>query len=384
MRQQSKNGNREFSEVTNKDQFSYINDQYIKGKRVCIKGMPQEILAELEILPPDDHIHLSFPEPLPQGCIIRNNIIIYAIANRYIEVYLKKYSFERNHGEFEFIKALIAHNYRLEARLKVEELNFLAESFRLSKYSINPTIQNMPICVQLAFDTLRPTILEEIPECSLEVFDDENLKRKEIRAIQKSLKVLYIEDLFKESDFSSLDPAFLNLKEFLGTKFNKEIELLKKDGIKSLLIYPVIYTNLKKEKTAVGYFKITSNSESISTNILTRLSEFSQTLVDNIRDANIEIINAPQKVVNVSKGGIQIKVKDKDVIDIFQANSDEVVLDVKPKPTFRFTLFAKVANIFVNSDKTYTIGMKVIGGEERRGIDDWNKYVEMIQNNLKA
>ncbi|MDH4127462.1 MAG: DUF1577 domain-containing protein [Spirochaetota bacterium] len=370
---------RNFTELTDEEQLNYMVDQYLDKKTVCIKGIPQDLTAEIQIIQSSHTVRLSFEDNAPLGLIKQNELTVYTIAKRYIEIDLKKLGFEKNKGEFKFIKARIANDFRKEARILLKNTeNFVAENFKLSKYNINTKMKNAPICVQLAFDKLKPEIIQSVPNSTLETYDEEKSTKKYINAVNKTHKILYIENVYDESSYSPTDTSFLDYKDFLGTKLDQEIEALKQEKIKSLLIHPVVYENLKGERVCVGHFKIISNSEPVSINIITKLNEYSKILTDNIRDANLQIIKAPQKILNISKSGISIQVKDKEVINIFNSNNNEIVFDIRPKPTFRFSIFAKIVQMYHGNNSNYIIGMQFIGGEQRRGLSAWNKYIDKL------
>ncbi|MDH4127463.1 MAG: DUF1577 domain-containing protein [Spirochaetota bacterium] len=367
---------REFADVTDPKQISYLIEQYLDKKKVFVKGLPLGTTAELEILYPNPVAKLTFKEPLPQD-YIRDEITIFTVVKRYIEISLVKSSFDRTTGEFELVNARIANSVREDPRIDVRSEDFFAENFRLSKYSINKNMKSAPICVQVSFDALRPKIIEEFPNCTLNILE-EDVYKKDVHAVLKTQRILYIKDVHDPITYASSNSDFLDYGKYLGLKFDQEFEALNREDIKSLLVYPIIYTNLYGEKTSIGYFKMISKNDFLSEHILSRLKEYSHVLSSNVRDSNTQIIKEAHKVVNISRKGIQIQVKDPKFVSIFQSNKNEVVLDVKPKPTFRLSLFAKIATITKGNDNIYNIGMQFIGGESIRGLSDWQNFVNKL------
>ncbi len=369
--------NRGFAEITEIEKIRYLIQEYLEEKEVFIKGLSREITVDLKLLDDENHIRLVFSRPLSPNVITNDELTVYTIVKRYIEITLKKVSFERTRGEFNFVKAKIAQDVRNEPRIDVEYSDFIAENFRLSKYSINSKMETAPIAVQIAFDKFRPDILNEYPEAILAVFDA-NEKDRAVKALYKTQKVLYIENTFQENSYSPVESDFLDYGHYLGRKFDQEMKFYKENDIKSLLIFPVIYTNIRGERTTVGYIKLASSTETSLKSHIPNLTGFAQTITDDIRDANIQIIKDPLPVMNVSKRGLQIKIADREVVDVFLNNREEMVLDIKPKPAFRITLFTRMANMKLESDNNYSIGMKIIGGEERHGISAWDKYLKKL------
>ncbi|MDH5680456.1 MAG: DUF1577 domain-containing protein, partial [Spirochaetota bacterium] len=334
-----------------------------------------QLSADLEIIYPDNNIRLWFKSNIPSLVSTKNDITVYTISNRYIEISLEKKTFDGNNGIFEFIKAKVASDSRKEQRVNVEhDDRYWVDNFRLSKYYIKPNIKDIPICVQVAVDKLKPVLAEKYPDCELSIYNEANCVDKIILASRKNMKAVYIEDVHRETSMPQGDTGFVDLKESLGSVYDKEIQNMKQKGISSLLIYPVIYTNIQGEKTPVAYFKMSKNS--ISPKTLTDFATFAQTLNSYIRDANVHIIKTPQKILNASKSGLLIKVANKEIMDIFLSHKNLFVLDIKPRPTYRLTLFAQLVNILVDNKNSFAVGVKLIGGEQFKGLEDWQDFVE--------
>ena len=368
---------REFTEVTGKEEISYLVEKYVTDKKVFIKGSTDQITADLEIIYPDNSIRLWFKSTIPSEVSKKNDITVYTISNRYIELSLEKKTFDGNNGVFEFIKAKIAGDLRKEQRINVEHDDRLwVENFRLSKYFIKPDVKDIPICVQVAVDKLKPELLEKYPDCELSVYNDENCQNKTVLATRKSMKILFFEDINKETSMPQGDSGFIDLKDFFGSKYELEMNGYKQNGIKSMLIYPVIYTNIQGEKTPVAFFKLVKKDGVIASDMLSVLAGLASKLNGYVRDANVHFIKTPQKILNASKNGLLIKMSSKEIIDIFLSHKNLFVLDIKPRPTYRLTLFAQLINILVDSKNSFTVGIKLIGGEQYKGLDDWHQFVE--------
>ncbi len=366
--------NREFTNVTDKEQLIYLVDHYLVGRNIYVKGLSKEFLADLKTLFPEPSIRLFFFKGLPSDYSVIDKITIYAVVKRYIELTVKKIYFEKNKGDFELISAKIAHNNRLDQRIPVSGEEFYAENFRLSQYSLNPNTMDIPISVKVAFDKIKPSLLKDIPECESHIFGEEK-EEKLIEATKKTQKVVYIENVYDKNSFLLEEEGFLNCKKHFGDTLDKEISDLIANNINSLLIYPVIFVNIKGEGVPVGYFKITSSEPNVNRSIISRLYLSAIDIVNYIRDANVTIIKEKQEVMNVSRKGVQLLIKDLNTLDIFIANREDIVFDIRPKPTFRLTLFGKMVNVIKTPNNNHLIGLKIIGGEKRHGMGAWESFL---------
>lgn len=370
---------REYIEITDGSQMSYIVDKYMPNKKVYIKGVSQQIIADIEII--DDTKVSLFIRELPRGYKVRDEVRVYTVVNRYIEIKLKKIVFTPDgKGIFEFSSARIANAARKEPRIKVStNPDFWAENFRFGKYYIGPFMKEIPICVQVAFDSVRSTLEQNFSGASLDILNDENKKEKEVKAIKKFLQPIYIADCLDEDSYYPIDENYLNYANFLGDSLYTEISYFRKANIKSILVYPIKYLNLIGEKVPVGYIKLTSAEDAISLDIISEIEEkIVNPINDKIRDANVALIKTPQQVNNVSKSGLQVNIKNKEIMDTILSSRNEIALDVRPKAAFRFALQVRIVSILVGSDNDYNVGMKLLGGEQTRGLKQWQKYIDKL------
>ncbi len=372
---------RDFVEVRGKNKLIYLLDQYLDKRKVFIKGLPREHSASLSLIEPHNIIKLTFHQQLPDNYALPYEITVYTISRRYIEMTLKTLTFENNQGEFKFVKADIAQQIRQERRYSVEKENCLVENFKLSKYSITARMKTVPIAVQVSFDKFKEDVSSDISECSILTYET-NLADKLVKASKKTRKIVYIHNIFEQVSSKHANTDFLDLKDFLGLTFNQEIKLLKKENIKSIMIYPIIYTNIIGEKIAVGYFRIASGSQPIPQVIINKLSQYAKAITDDIRDSTIQIVSPALKVVNVSKRGLQVLAQDKDVVDAFIETREEMLFEVKSDNLSVITLLAKTASISLCSDNVYNLGIQLIDGEINEGLEDWDQYILSLSQKI--
>lgn len=368
---------RDFSLINDEKTISYLIKEYLDNKEVFIKtDNKQKISADLEFLERKKTVKLTFRYQPPLG-LVKDSISIFTIEKRYIEIKLKKEEFSSKSGEFSFINAKIALKIRNVPRINVEFDNIYATNLRLSKYTIEPGITKAPICCQVAFDQLKTEIEKEFPNAKIGIMND-SIDNKAILASMLKREIIYVLNTSDESAFRGMG-KYLDYREILGNRFEREQSLLLDKKISSFLVFPVIYTNTKDEDVSVGYIYLESKTGGIPKNVIPQLKKFADSIVEQIRDSNISIIKEKQKIINVSKGGIQLELSNPDTINILKAHGNEVVFEVNAE-RFTFVLYGRIVHIFLDHEKSYVVGMKLIGGERRRGIEFWEKYIEKIFN----
>ncbi len=375
---QQKRLDRKYHETNDKDAIIELIDKFLVRSRVRINEFPTEIDAKIEVLPSGKCVHLSLNQLLPPGFEIWNRITIYAVSNRYIEIMLEKDFFDGKDGIFDLVKAKIAHNFRQELRIPIDAENddVKAENFQLSQYFIGRNMIQVPPIVKEVFSSLNLRSKKDLQGCEIFEYNPKEIL-KEIQAVQKTLKPLYLENIHKGLTTKPPNSDFLDYKLLLGTHYKKEMELISKKRIKSLVVIPIIYTNLLNERVLIGCFRMSSQTGSIASTIFSRLYKMADGLSIKIKEMNSIKIKTAQKITNISNSGIQIKVLDENLAKKIAANPEEVVLDINPDTQFRFTFMGKVMNMFNLDDGTFAAGIRFTGSNSTLfDILDWHKYVD--------
>ncbi len=162
----------------------------------------------------------------------------------------------------------------------------------------------------------------------------------------------------------------------LGSRFYRELELLTTKRIRSLLLIPVLYSNLLNEKQLIGCFRVTSASKPIPITLIPKAFNFADLFVKTLKQINIQKIKSAQKVTNISRTGFQIHIKNENLARQFAVNPEEIVLDLTPNPLFRFRFFGKAMNMFTESDGGFNVGMRILGCDNKTAeLSDWYDYI---------
>ncbi len=363
---------RKYYELVDESKISQLKKNFLESvKTFYVKGLPKVINGNLD--PSDEgNIHLTFNETLPE--LSSDQLTVYSTSNRYIEWLLKPQDFDGQKGCFDLVGAKIAANTRKFKRVNVHKEEIWVDNFRLGQFPIHKEMEKAPLCVENQIDSLRPKIASEFSGVEIILYDQTD-KRRDIQAVHKLMKPLYIEDTLQGSQNDPQDPDFLDYKGYLKDMFSHEMEMLKHKNIRSLMVLPIVYTNFKAEHVIIGYIRLASKKGPIPMTTYTRLNNYAETLTKSIQKSNIKRIKPRQKVINVSKFGVQMDVDDSELIELLKSNPKEVVLDIKPSVHVRYTLLGKVSEIIQADDQYHHVGFHFIGGASRLGLSDWVRYV---------
>ncbi len=362
---------RKYYELVDEDKISQLKKNFLNDVKIFyVKGLPKVIQGNLN--PSDEgKINLTFNAALPE--LSSDKLTVYTTTNRYIEWLLQAQDFDGQKGHFDLVGAKIAADTRKFKRINVQKEEVWVDNFRLGQFPIHSEMKKAPLCVENQMDLLRSKIASEFSGIEIIPYDQTE-KRRDIQAVYELKKPLYIEDTLQGSQNEAPDSEFLNYKGYLKGMFSHEMDMLKHKNIRSLIVIPIVYTNFKSEHVTIGYIRLISTKGPIPMTTYTRLNSYAKTLTKAIQKSNLKKISPRQKVVNVSKFGVQIGVSDSKLIDLLKSNPGEVVMDIKPSVHVRYTLLGKVSQILQVDEQDYLIGLHFIGGASRLGLSDWVRY----------
>jgi hypothetical protein len=361
--------NRNFIEIKKRQEISYLINKYLDKTKVFIKGVANSS-ASLELV---DHgvVNIKFNKPYPDKIMEQYEITIYTVLKRYIEITLHQISADAKNysARYQFIKASVANEIRHDKRINITDKDINAYNFQLDKYSINPSMTNFPIAIHISFDKYKEEIIKKFENSSVEVFRDEPENRL-ILAVKKLQKPFYVDNITETTNVPEYE-------DVMKSSFNSELSSLKKQGIRSILIYPVIYTNLKNEKTTIGYFKIISFSKPILENIIDKLEEYSNAIASDIRETTYQTIKKSLKVSNISKRGVQLIINHQSTVDMFLVDCENIIFSIKLNNNI-LTLIGKLANLTLDKDYIYKLGLQLVNNEGHKDLKLWDEYISSL------
>ncbi len=367
---------RDFTEIKEQNKIAFISANYLSQiKTFYVKGHPKAVKGNISNAS-NNKVAVQFNQFIPD--LKQDEIILYSFNNRYLEMQLKKNSLNGLSGEYNILSAKIANNFRKHNRIDVSKEDFMVENFCMGQYPIFKEMNNIPEIITQKFESLKSKIESEFQECECSVFDKTKLTN-ELSLVYKTLKPLYIEDTLKAHDLVYPD-GFINCKNDLKDQFQGFIQILNVKKIRSLLIVPVTYINFRGESVLIGFFRQISKTSPLSIKNYNSLKGYADTIVKTIQKSNFKKIDALQKIVNISKNGIQMKVTNPRLIDLVKANPHEMIFDIKPNPHKKFTLLGKVTRIIETEDKGQLISVNILGGNKRLGLSDWERFIATNYN----
>ncbi len=371
---------RQFYEITDKDLIISLIDKHLDKGKIQINEFPKEIMANIKTIKSGKCVHLSLNQFLPPDFDIRNWLTVFSVNNRYIEIILEKSYFDGKDGMFDLVKAKIANNFRQNPRININDNHFIIENFQLNQLYINKEVNKNTSLIRETFNSLNLRSKKDFKKCELCDFD-KNEKRKEIVAVQKTMKPLYVEDVYRLANKPPFNSDFLDYKSFLGSQLDHEIGVLQAKKIRSLLVIPVIYTNLINEKTLLGCLRMTSPNAVIQPTFVTRLMSIANSLIDKINQKSNVKIKSIQRVSNISRHGLQMDIQNDELAKLISQNPEEIVIDVRPNALFRFSFTGKVMNMYTSDNGHFLAGVNFISCDNKMfDLTNWHKYMDVFHN----
>ncbi len=378
---QKRRSERDFHEINDKEQINYLLQKYLHHSEVIINDFPEEVSVKIDFLSSGKGLHLGFSQPLPQDFSLRDFLVLSVLGQRYVEVTLKKLKLTDDHGIFEPVKAKIADDYRENSRIIIKNPDFLADNFVMAKYLITAELAEKYPFVHEIINNLKIGHKKPFQNCEFCFFDQKD-SRRDIQSVQHTHKPVYIENTKQVTNVIPPSSDFLDYKAYLGSSFAREMEVLKTQRLRSLLVIPVLYKNLLNEKILIGCLRMSSHDKTIPAEMILRLYHLAETIVANINKINIIKINLAQKVRNISKTGIQLHISNDELAKYMSANPEEIILDIMPDHRLRFTLYGKIMNLIPEDKGAFKVGVLIIEHKSQHQI--LTKWYEFVDKYMKT
>lgn len=294
-----------------------------------------------------------------------DNLVIYGLSDKYIEIDLEILE-ERAPGYLhcKVKSARRATSGRRDLRFKVSEDEVVATNFGVSKHSIDVTNFKMPTVVKVVLEQYKKSNSSLADIVKIDVFGS-NKTDNLLKLIKKTGKTLYVEDTSNPDSYNAFTDDFLDLKKLYGEKLKLVIKKHQEKGYKSLLIVPIIYITDDENFVPFAYIQLVSKSVNFGIEKVLEIKENTFTLVDRIRDANTVNLPIHQQIVDISRGGVKIKVTDANLKKYF-LKTKGFIFDIVFKLQAPITMYGEIKVTFTDEFGDLYVGVDFEGNSSRK------------------
>ena len=321
-----------------------------------------------------DNAEISINEFFPDGTMMliadpmhdnADTLVVYGLSDKYLELDLEV--LEKRASGYLHCKvksARRASSGRRDLRFKVAEDEVVATNFGVSKHSIDVTNYKMPTVVKVVLEQYKKNNSSMADIVKIDVFDSKTSDGI-LKMIKKTGKTLYIEDTSNPDCYDPFTDDFLDLKKLYGEKLSLVIKKHQEKGHKSILIVPIIYITDDEKSIPFAYIQLVSKSQNFGIDKVLEIKENTFSLVDRIRDANTVNLPVHQHIVDISRGGVKIKITDNNLKRYF-LKTKGFILDIVFKLQAPITMYGEIKVTYTDENGDLFVGVDFEGNSSRK------------------
>ena len=353
--------------------FSFLQANFTGNKKMKIKyDVEERELFINEFIDSDKRLIVVTPETYEPGT--SNIIIVYGLVQKYFEIELEVTEV-RGPGYFECVikSGRKATTGRADIRFKVNADDVIATNFRISKHTIDMSMFTIPTSIKVILDQFE---VQNRSMCDvLEVGLLNNSQDPVINSMRRSGKTLYVEDLSRPESFTPMNDDFVDLKEVYGNEFPRYVAKSKEKGYKSIITVPLMYLNEAEQSIPFAFITMISKDKLLTFEDVITMKEKTFKLIDRIRDANTAFIEAKQSIVDISKGGLRLKV-DNPALKLSMLKARGFVFDIVFRLQAPITVYGEIKFTAQDENKNSLIGVSFAGNSSRK--DEMKRFYEIM------
>jgi hypothetical protein len=356
------------------DIYLFLRSSFSGNKRLKIKyDVEDRDLFINEFIDAGQRLIVVTPEGYEPGT--NGMIIVYGLVQKYFEVELHVME-NLGPGYFscEIKSGRKATTGRADIRFKVNSDDVIATNFRISKHTIDVSMFTIPTGIKVILDQF------EVQNRSLyDVLEVGMLNGSQdpvINSIRRSGKTLFIEDYSKPESFVPMNEDFVDIKDVYGNEFPQYLAKAKEKGHKSIITVPLMYINDAEQSLPFAYITMISKEKILTFEDVISMKERTFKLIDRIRDANTVFLEAKQPILDISKGGVRLRVDNMDLKSAF-LKTKGFVFDIVFRLQAPITIYGEIKFTALDEDKNMLLGVSFAGNSSRK--DEMKRFYQIMQ-----
>ncbi len=360
---------REIESVVDVAKVFYIIKNHLLTKPLYFKGYPEKYKTKILQIVDEQTLELIIPPEVK----IEENITVYAILNKFVEIDLRIVrKMANNIYHYAIVGSNIAKHNRGNIRFKVERGDVFINHIRTSRHIINASHYNIPTSVKVIMHQHEPFLKPLADEVYLSPFLEDNSKH---RLIKKTTKTYYVRDFNDDSSYEPINEEFIDIRKYLQNDLTKAKKYYQSKGIRSEIITPILYIASDEDMIALGIIHMISLTEPLEIDKVLEAKDVSFQIVDKVRAANTIIVNKRQDVLDIGRGGAKIKVTDKELAKNL-VHQKGFSFDLYFKRQAPITLYSTIRNHRWNENDQLIVGVDFQGRSSRK--EDMKRLEEML------
>ncbi|WCL48342.1 DUF1577 domain-containing protein [Leptospira sp. GIMC2001] len=353
----------------------HVLTKFLAGKDLKFKDLPERGKVILKKISPDGNKVLVTADA-HSNLEINEKVTLFKILARYIQLDCKVI---QSKGDNNFVLAIerigIANRDREAPRVPVPPGHVWITNILTSKASIDANMFIIPTSVKVNFSDYEIKLKNSCDFIKISTFKSDDPEK--LRIVKKTQKIFLIEETQDPTSYTTTpSPDFLNYEEEIDTDFKSEIRKFKDGKIKSELIVPVIYVDLDEHAIPIGYVHMQSKTENFDLGKAMEIKTLTFEMVDRIRNSNTVTITERFPVLDVSAGGLKIKINHPDLNQTLPRLSG-FNFDIFFKMQSPMTVYGTIRSITKDEDGSLIMGIHLSGHSSRPG--EKKRFLENLE-----
>lgn len=364
---------RDFQEFESVEDILNLLRSQFSSRKLYIKYALEKTEANINEYLPDGTVMLvTDPDCRPEG----DMITIYGLSDKYIEVDLRILD-ERGPGYFhcEVVGGRRALRGRRDLRFKVDVDEVVATNFRISRHTIDVAGFNIPTSIKVVLEQFQSQNSKMSDFVKVDVFKPDERDRVLLH-IKKTGKTLWIADTSSDESYRALNDDFVDLHDLYGDDLHTVSKRYVEKGYTSILVVPIIYITEEATSVPFAYIQLVSKSKHFSLDDVLMVKDHSFRLIDRIRDANTIMVPVHQRILDISRGGVKLKITDKN-LQKYIARAKGFIFDVVFKLQAPITIYGEVKVSYTDEEGNLYVGVDFEGNSSRK--DEMKRYYSILK-----
>ncbi len=362
---------RSFSEISSLDDAIEVLKTQFSTRKLHLKYDVEKTEVKINEFLDDKTLMLVADSEYDPG---GDTIIIYGLLDKYLEFDLAILEV-RGPGYFhcKIRSVRKANEGRRDLRFKISPEDVVATNFKFSKHTIELSGYNIPTGIKVILEQFQSSKsgMSDIVRVDILQQDDPVMER-----IKRTGQTVFVEDCSSPDSYAALTGDFVDLATMYGGELSKQVIKNVERGYKSIIICPLLYITEDERSIPFAYIQLISTSVNFTIEKVLEVKDQAFKLVDRIRDANTVLLSAHQDIVDISKGGVKLKITDEN-LKKYLIKARGFIFDIVFRLQAPITIYGEIKYTNYDSRGNLYIGVDFAGNSSRK--DEMKRYYAMIK-----
>lgn len=262
-------------------------------------------------------------------------------------------------------KLAIARKNRETQRFQVESDTMYVTNVVSSKTVIEANMFNIPTLVKVNFEDFKNRLKQKTNDTvNIDTFGPGLNHKFEI--VKKTLKYLLLENTQDPNSYKNNSPGRIHYEKEIDDDLDSCIQEYKDQQIISELIVPIVYINHSEEQIPIGYFSIQSKEQSFTERDIQEFQTLANDMIERIKESNTIKTSEHFSILEISKGGIRVKIQNPHLIETLPKQND-FVFDIFFKMQAPFTVHGIIRWLTLDENGHLILGIELAGKSDLPG-----------------